>query len=118
VVPKLLLRPILFGPAPVPTRIVRDVVNGPVTMAGVYRVIDQLTDDRDALVEKVQGVQAETENVRHLFLVASEAQVVAARELVHALNARDDAERECGELRDQLEAARCRIQELEADDAN
>jgi hypothetical protein len=85
----------------------------PVSMAAALVILDHLTKDRDALVEKVQGVQAETENVRHLYLTASEAQAVAARELVHALNARDDAERECEELRDQLEAARCRLDELE-----
>lgn len=85
----------------------------PVSMAAALVILDHLTKDRDALVEKVQGVQAETENVRGLLVHATESCVQLARELTHALNARDDAERECEELRDQLDAARCRLDELE-----
>lgn len=88
----------------------------PVTMATAYVLLEAMAADRDAMVEKVQAVQAETENVRHLYLTASEAAATSARELVHALNARDDAERECEELREALDAARCRLQELEGSD--
>jgi hypothetical protein len=88
----------------------------PVTMATAYVLLESMAADRDAMVEKVQAVQAETENVRHLYLTAAEAASVSARELVHALNARDDAERECAELREALDAARCRLQELEGSD--
>jgi hypothetical protein len=95
----------------------------PVTMATAYVLLESMAADRDAMVEKVQGVQAETELVRGMLLKATAALDSTTVELVHALNARDDAERECEELREALDAARCRLQELEgagrqrADDA-
>jgi hypothetical protein len=72
----------------------------PVTMATAYVLLESMAADRDAMVEKVQGVQAETELVRGMLLKATAALDSTTVELVHALNARDDAERECGELRE------------------
>jgi hypothetical protein len=88
----------------------------PVTMATAYVLLESMAADRDAMVEKVQGVQAETELVRGMLLKATAALDSTTVELVHALNARDDAERECEELGEALDAARCRLQELEGSD--
>jgi chromosome segregation ATPase len=100
------------------------------TMVGAFRIIDHLTADNDVLVEKVQAVSARLDESRaevtqltyeltlanRNAVAASESREAYRQERDESDDARDDAERECGELRDQLEAARCRIQELEGSD--
>jgi uncharacterized coiled-coil DUF342 family protein len=104
----------------------------PTSLLASYSVIDCLQADVDALVEKVQQEAArlyetraevtqltyELTGANRNALAASESREAYRQERDEALAAGDDAERECGELRDDLEAARCRIQELEGDEVS
>jgi septal ring factor EnvC (AmiA/AmiB activator) len=81
----------------------------PVSMAAALVILDHLTKDRDALVEKVQEALTQRDNLVNLTIEVGQLGAY----LKDVLAERDDAERECDELRDQLEAARCRLDELE-----
>jgi hypothetical protein len=81
----------------------------PVSMAAAYVLLEHLAEERDQAVKERDAARAERDNMVNL---AREVGRLGGY-LEDALAERDDAERECGELRDQLEAARCRIQELE-----
>jgi hypothetical protein len=88
-----------------------DVV--PQTMPAVLRALDLLRRDRDKLIEQVQGIAAERDNFAYQNAVLGEACAVVTLESKHAIAARDDAEAQCAALDEELQAARCRIEELE-----
>jgi hypothetical protein len=81
----------------------------PVTMASAYVLLEHLAGQRDKAVKERDDARTERDNMVDL---TGEVGRLGAY-LRDVLAERDDAERECGELRDQLEAARCRLDELE-----
>jgi phage shock protein A len=81
----------------------------PTSMAGAYVLLEHLQKDNEALVEKVQEALTQRDNLVDLTIEVGRLGAY----LKDVLAERDDAERECGELREQLDSARCRLQELE-----